>query len=99
MIVCSCNVLSNHDVRHAVNFADNYPRNAKEIFGCLGCSVECGRCARTIRGLIDDALASCDNARKLGSSMEESAKAGRRSQHQRRATIVYSTLALDAYQA
>jgi bacterioferritin-associated ferredoxin len=57
MIVCSCNVLSDHDVRHAVNSADNSPRNAKQIYGCLGGSVECGRCARTIRSLIDEALA------------------------------------------
>jgi bacterioferritin-associated ferredoxin len=69
MIVCSCNVLSDHDVHHAVNVADNSPRNAKEIYGCLGCSVECGRCARTIRGLIDEALASRDSSswKSLGS--------------------------------
>jgi bacterioferritin-associated ferredoxin len=58
MIVCSCNVLSDYDVRQAVNFADNTPRNTKQIYGCLGCSAECGRCARTIRDLIDEALAS-----------------------------------------
>lgn len=48
MIVCSCNVLSDHDVRHVVTSADNFPRNAKQIYGCLGCSVECGRCARRL---------------------------------------------------
>jgi len=74
MIVCSCNVLSDHDVRHVVNSADNSRRNAKQIYGCLGCGVECGRCARTIKGLIDEALASCDNARKLGASVDEIAK-------------------------
>jgi bacterioferritin-associated ferredoxin len=62
MIVCSCNVLSDHDVRHAVNSADNSPRNAKQIYGCLGCSIECGRCARTIKGLIDESLASCGSS-------------------------------------
>lgn len=61
MIVCSCNVLSDYDVRHAVNSANNFPRNTKQIYGCLGCSVECGRCARTIMGLIDEALASCSS--------------------------------------
>jgi bacterioferritin-associated ferredoxin len=62
MIVCSCNVLSDHDVRQVVNFGGNSPRNTKQIYGCLGSSVECGRCARTIRGLIDEALASCDSS-------------------------------------
>jgi bacterioferritin-associated ferredoxin len=71
MIVCSCNVLSDHDVRQAVNFADNSPRNTKDIYGCLGCSVECGRCARTIRGLIDETLAACGSSswKSLGSPM------------------------------
>lgn len=68
MIVCSCNVLSDHDVRDAVNASGNLPRNAKQIFGCLGCSAECGRCARTIKGIIDEALgartcqASCSHS-------------------------------------
>jgi bacterioferritin-associated ferredoxin len=66
MIVCSCNVLSDHDVRHAVNSADNLPRNAKQIYGCLGCSAECGRCARTIKDIIDDALGACARACQAG---------------------------------
>jgi bacterioferritin-associated ferredoxin len=59
MIVCSCNVLSDHDVRHAVNTADDALRNAKQIFDCLGCSAECGRCARTIKTIIDEAHKQC----------------------------------------
>jgi bacterioferritin-associated ferredoxin len=59
MIVCSCNVLSDHDVRNAVSSADDLPRNAKQIYGCLGCSAECGRCARTIKTIIDEALGTC----------------------------------------
>lgn len=66
MIVCSCNVLSDHDVRHAVNSADDLPRNAKQIYGCLGCSAECGRCARTIKGIIDNALGACARACQAG---------------------------------
>ena len=62
MIVCSCHVLSDHDVRSAVNGADNLPRNAKQIYGCLGCSAECGRCARTIKTIIDEALGACAKA-------------------------------------
>lgn len=62
MIVCSCNVLTDHDVRNAVNGAENLPRNAKQIYGCLGCSAECGRCARTLKTIIDEALGACAKA-------------------------------------
>jgi bacterioferritin-associated ferredoxin len=62
MIVCSCNVLSDHDVRSAVESAQHLPRNAKQIYGCLGCSAECGRCARTIKTIIDEALGACAKA-------------------------------------
>jgi len=61
MIVCSCNVLSDDDVRNAVN-ASNTSRAHKQIYGCLGCSAECGRCARTIKTIIDDALGACAKA-------------------------------------
>ena len=66
MILCSCNVLSDHDVRHAVCTADDVLRNAKQIYGCLGCSAECGRCARTIKTIIDEALGACAQACHAG---------------------------------
>jgi bacterioferritin-associated ferredoxin len=66
MIVCSCNVLSDEDVRNAVNASEDLPRNAKQIYGCLGCSAECGRCARTIKIIIDDALGACAEACQSG---------------------------------
>src|SRR5262249_40759103 len=50
MIVCSCNVLSDVDVRSALNEAA--PRTAGEVYGCLGCSPQCGGCAPTIRQII-----------------------------------------------
>jgi bacterioferritin-associated ferredoxin len=62
MIVCSCNVLSDHDVRSVVESAEDLPRKAKQIYDCLGCSAECGRCARTIKTIIDDALGACAQA-------------------------------------
>jgi bacterioferritin-associated ferredoxin len=62
MIVCSCNVLSDQDVRSAVQAAGDLPRNAKQLYGCLGCSAECGRCARTIKTIIDEALGPCAQA-------------------------------------
>ena len=55
MIVCSCNVLSDHDVRAAIG-AEQTPRTTGQVYGCLGCSPQCGRCARTIRRIVDDAV-------------------------------------------
>jgi bacterioferritin-associated ferredoxin len=57
MIVCSCNVLSDSQIRTAV--ADATPRSAAQVYGCLGCSPQCGRCIRTIRKLMDEALGGC----------------------------------------
>lgn len=59
MIVCSCNVLSDEDVRSAVSASGEMPRTARQVYGCLGCSAECGRCARTINTIIKDALGAC----------------------------------------
>jgi bacterioferritin-associated ferredoxin len=77
MIVCSCNVISDHDIRNAVTGADDVVRHAKQIYGCLGCSAECGRCARTIKGIIDEALGACAKACCAGcphsTNLEESA--------------------------
>jgi bacterioferritin-associated ferredoxin len=53
MIVCSCNVLSDRDVRCAI--AAGAPRTPCEIYGCLACSPQCGRCAVTIRRMLDEA--------------------------------------------
>ena len=58
MIVCSCNVLSDHDVRAAIG-AEQTPRTTGQVYGCLGCSPQCGRCARTIRRIMDEALGAC----------------------------------------
>jgi bacterioferritin-associated ferredoxin len=56
MIVCSCNVLSDQDVRTAVQGAEARPRSTGQVYGCLGCNAQCGRCARTIRRIMDEAL-------------------------------------------
>ncbi len=56
MIVCSCNVLTDKDVRTALS-AEQTPLTTGQVYGCLGCSAQCGRCARTIRRIMDEALA------------------------------------------
>ena len=71
MIVCSCNVLSDDDVRSAVSASAGLPRTARQVYGCLGCSAECGRCARTINKIIKDALGAC--ARECAANCPHSA--------------------------
>ena len=68
MIVCSCNVLSDHDVRTALN-TGHTPRTTGQVYGCLGCSAQCGRCARTIRRIMDEALVgACGSSCKCSPS-------------------------------
>jgi bacterioferritin-associated ferredoxin len=54
MIICSCNVLTDREVRAAITEAT--PRRPSEVYGCLGCSPQCGRCVRTIRRIMVEAL-------------------------------------------
>ena len=58
MIVCSCNVLSDREIRSVIDSAPARPVTANQVYGCLGCSPQCGRCARTIRKIMDEALSS-----------------------------------------
>ncbi|MGQ4275195.1 (2Fe-2S)-binding protein [Terrihabitans sp. B22-R8] len=62
MIVCSCNVLSERAIREACSAPDQAPRTPGQVYRCLGCSPQCGRCSRTIRTIIDQALSVCPAA-------------------------------------
>lgn len=59
MIVCSCNVLTDREIRSVIDSAPARPATANQVYGCLGCSPQCGRCARTIRKIMDEALRAC----------------------------------------
>jgi bacterioferritin-associated ferredoxin len=54
MIICSCNVLSDNEVRTVASTATC--RTTSYVYGCLGCSAQCGRCTRTIRKIMDEVL-------------------------------------------
>ncbi|MEW6255693.1 MAG: (2Fe-2S)-binding protein [Pseudomonadota bacterium] len=58
MIVCSCNVFSDHQVRDALANSSGV-RSPGQVYRCLGCSPQCGRCARTIRAILDQVHGSC----------------------------------------
>jgi len=53
MIICSCNVITDHDVRSVIDLES--PPSIAEVYICLGCSAQCGRCARTIKRIMADA--------------------------------------------
>ena len=59
MIVCSCNVLSCSQIRATIGPDGSGPRTAGEAYGCLGCSPDCGRCARQVRAILAEARAAC----------------------------------------
>lgn len=52
VIVCSCNVISDHVVRRAIDDPDTSVARVSCLFGHLGCRPQCGRCAPTLRRLI-----------------------------------------------
>jgi bacterioferritin-associated ferredoxin len=54
MIVCSCNVLSDREVRAVARMATH--RTTTYVYRCLGCRARCGRCAPTIREIMNEVL-------------------------------------------
>ena len=57
MIVCSCNVFSDHQVRSVIAKDARRPRMS-DVYAGLGCSAQCGRCAHAIKKIMDDTPAS-----------------------------------------
>ena len=53
MIVCSCNVFSDAQVRSAIVNAAQRPLISR-IYASLGCAAKCGGCAHTIKKIIDE---------------------------------------------
>jgi len=57
VIVCSCNVISDHQVRSVA--AGRTMRRPSEVYKCLSCSADFGRCGRAIRDIMDESITSC----------------------------------------
>jgi len=51
MIVCSCNVLSDVQVKSAIASGTTRP-GISHVYDWLGCAARCGRCARTIKAML-----------------------------------------------
>jgi bacterioferritin-associated ferredoxin len=58
MIVCSCNMVTDHDVRATLSAREDIPRTTRQVYQYLGCNAQCGRCVPTIRRIMDEALAT-----------------------------------------
>lgn len=54
MIVCSCNVLSEKQILNTIGDESANARTPGQVYRCLGCSPQCGRCARTIKAMLAD---------------------------------------------
>ena len=53
MIVCSCNVLSDHQLRSTLANATQ-PLRMSQLYDRLGSSARCGRCAHTIKQIMGE---------------------------------------------
>ena len=58
MIICSCNFLTDREVRTRVTTAVPPPTTPGQVYKCIGCRPKCGRCARSISLIMDEALGS-----------------------------------------
>ncbi|MBO0734233.1 MAG: (2Fe-2S)-binding protein [Methylocapsa sp.] len=56
MIICSCNVFSDNEVRKAVG-SNCRPQTPGAVYRCLGCNPCCGRCLTTVKAILNESLA------------------------------------------
>jgi bacterioferritin-associated ferredoxin len=65
MIVCQCNMLSDTAIRDAT--VEHATRRASQVYACLGCNAECGRCAATVVSILRETSrdAACKSAEAL----------------------------------
>ncbi|HMN73219.1 MAG TPA: hypothetical protein PKA55_15260 [Rhodoblastus sp.] len=52
MIVCSCNRLSDRDIRACCARSADCPLRVIDVYGALGCKPDCGRCGPTIATIL-----------------------------------------------
>ena len=57
MIVCSCNVFSDHQLRSTLANATQRLR-MRQIYDYLGSGAQCGRCAHIIKRIMDEMTCS-----------------------------------------
>jgi bacterioferritin-associated ferredoxin len=55
MIICSCNLLTDTQVRSAVASGAARPRMSY-VYASLRCTAQCGRCVRTIKAFLRESI-------------------------------------------
>jgi bacterioferritin-associated ferredoxin len=61
VIVCSCNVLSDSQVRATIASGKSF-RRLKHVYAALCCTAKCGRCARTIQEILQANIVAVEAA-------------------------------------
>ncbi|MCI0599156.1 MAG: (2Fe-2S)-binding protein [Beijerinckiaceae bacterium] len=75
MIVCSCNVLTDRDVKGAIE-SSLRPRTPSAVYKCLGCSPSCGRCLTTVRAILNETLTEVAAGEESACALYEAGAAG-----------------------
>jgi len=55
MIICSCYVLSDHEVRNVI--LEEKSRKISDVYRGLGRAPQCGRCVRAIKAILESSEA------------------------------------------
>jgi bacterioferritin-associated ferredoxin len=56
VIVCSCNILTDQDIRELAADPEYVPPRVAKVYERLGCKAVCGRCARTIATIVRESM-------------------------------------------
>ncbi len=64
MIICSCNVISDHEIRDVIGSAEVDLNSTAQVYDCLGCLVRCGLCSRSVRSILEEQPAGCPDCRQ-----------------------------------
>jgi len=67
MIICSCNVISDKDVKACAANCATCPRNARDVYRHLGTKPKCGRCVQRVQSVLEEALSAGRTAINLSS--------------------------------
>jgi bacterioferritin-associated ferredoxin len=62
MIICSCNVISDHEVRDAAS-SPEATGSISQVYRDLGRKPRCGHCKRTIKAIVREVCADAERVR------------------------------------
>lgn len=79
MIVCSCNIISDHDIRDAVVATADELLSAAQVYDCLGCTVRCGRCSQSVRQILEEQPTPCERYGEVAALTRQSGRRNRKS--------------------